>query len=70
MQEVIDLVGKRQRQSEQQAELKEDIANLSDKIVMVMTPVGVKSLSFHELEIESSLENALRLHMIHSIRRR
>ena len=38
---------------------------------MVMTPLGVKSISsLAEVDLESSIENALRLHLVHSLKKR
>lgn len=44
---------------------------LLEEVVTVMTPVGVKSLSLSDaIGLESSLENALRLHLVHSLKKK
>ncbi len=44
---------------------------LMEDVIMVMTPVGVKPVSPVEaLGLESSIENALRLHIVHTLKKK
>ena len=43
---------------------------LSQELILVGTKIGVKSLSLSNLELEPSLRDAPRLHLVHSLKKR
>jgi hypothetical protein len=43
---------------------------LSEEMIMVMTPIGLKSVPLADITPESSLKNSVRLHVVHSLRKK
>jgi hypothetical protein len=64
MQEIVEVATK-------QSEAKRWNRVLMEDLIMVTTPVGVKSLSLGDaLGFESSIENTLRIHLVHSLKKK
>jgi hypothetical protein len=60
MQEVVD-IGK---------QLEKLNSLLSDEMIMVATPLGLKSVPVAQITPESTLKNSLRLHVVHSLKKK